>query len=78
MSYEKAMRHHANVKKTKKQASMHFGFDTNSVQETSFNREANCLLMNVRAWFRERHEGNSSYNRECVREAIDEYRALFV
>lgn len=77
MSYDKAMRHSANIRKCKKQGSMHFGFDSSTVQESSFSREATILLMNVKSWFRERHDGDRAYNRDCIREAIQEYRGLF-
>lgn len=77
MSYEKAMRHNANTRKCKKQGSMHFGFDSSTIKESTFQREASILLMNIKSWFKERHEGDLSYNRDCVREAIQEYRALF-
>ncbi|WP_256369087.1 hypothetical protein [Duganella vulcania] len=33
-----------------------------------------AALLNVREWFRHRHIGDSAYNRECIREAIEECR----
>lgn len=77
MSYAKAMRHNANVRKRKKQSTMHFGFDSSTIKESPSQRQASILLMNIKNWFGERHDGNSAYNRDCVREAIQEYRCLF-
>lgn len=31
-------------------------------------------LLEVRAWFKSRHDGNKAYNRECIREAIGRCR----
>jgi hypothetical protein len=34
MSYAKAMRHNANIRKRKKQSTMHFGFDSSTIKES--------------------------------------------
>lgn len=78
MSYAKAMKHHANTSKRKKQATMHFGFSAVTVKETPLDREAICLLRDISTWFKSRAEGCAQYNRECIREAIQSYRALFI
>jgi hypothetical protein len=77
MSYVKAMRHHANIRKRKKQSTMYFGFDSGTIKESPSQRQASILLMNIKNWFAARHDGDSAYNRDCVREAIQEYRGLF-
>lgn len=83
MSYAKAMKHHANIRKCKKQAANHFGFDSSTIVETAQSRDAIYLLTNIKLWFKTRHEHQSGlrqqlqYNRECIREAIAEYRAIF-
>lgn len=77
MSYEKAMRHHANIRKRKKQATMSFGFDAVTVKETPLDREAICLRLEITRWFKSRFDGDAQYNRECIRESIQSYRKLF-
>ena len=80
MSYRKAMKHARNVHKCRKQARMHFGFDS-SAGPTPAAR-ANPLLsalIDVREWFRDRHHEHplgAAYVRECIRERIADLRAL--
>lgn len=79
MSYKKAMKHWNNIRKCKKQAAnMYMGFDAGNgaFKETPAMAESRVLMGQIKSWFRERHEGNKQYNRECVREAIADYRAL--
>lgn len=77
MSYDKAMRHTGNVRKCRKQSRMYMGFDTgsgswpNARRNPLFARE-----LEVREWFKDRHRGNSQYNRECIREAIADVRKM--
>lgn len=75
MSYEKAMKHSANVRKCKKQARNYMGFDTGSGSWPNVRRNPYmAALLEVREWFKGRHHGNPQYNRECIREAIAECR----
>jgi hypothetical protein len=67
MSYAKAMKHHNNIKKCKKQSNMFMGFDTGTVWK---NTTPQCFD-DIRRWFKERNvTGNKSYIRECIREQI--------
>lgn len=75
MSYEKAMKHTANVRKCRKQSRQYMGFDTGS----SWGRNPRqnpymAALLEVREWFATRHFGDLQYNRECIREAVAECR----
>lgn len=72
MSYEK-MRQHS-LRKSKKQSTMHFGFDTGSEWKNVRRCAYMEALLEVRAWFKCRHDGNKAYNRECIREAIGRCR----
>lgn len=78
MSYEKAMKHARNVRKLKKQSRMYMGFDTSSglAKQSPAVREMQCKIMEVKRWFRDRHDGDSQYNRECIRESISDLRLL--
>jgi len=78
MSYEKAMKHTANVRKCRKQASMHFGFDSSQITESPLSRRRTNKLLNIGAWFKERHtHSDKAYLRECISQEIAEYRSLF-
>lgn len=73
MSYAKAMKHSRNVRKVRKQANMHFGFDTGSGPWPSFRgTPEGGAIMHIRDWFQDRHRdkspGRSQYMRECIRE----------
>lgn len=75
MSYEKAMRHTANVRKVKRQARQYMGFDTGSGSWPNPRRNPYmAALLEVREWFKRRHQGNQQYNRECICEAVTECR----
>ncbi|HEX7121549.1 MAG TPA: hypothetical protein VF178_04195 [Gemmatimonadaceae bacterium] len=81
MSYAKAMKHARNVRKSRKQARMYFGFDSFS-GPTRAAAASPILgpLMNIRHWFRERRfdrPGSPAYRhrRECIHEAVMDYRA---
>lgn len=75
MSYEKAMKHSANVRKCRKQARQYMGFDTGTGAWPNPRRNPYMAsLLEVREWFAMRHLGDSQYNRECIREAIAECR----
>jgi hypothetical protein len=77
VSYEKAMKHTRNVRKSRMQGRMYFGFDTgsrwgrNPRQDPLF-----AALADIRDWFSRRHDGDAQHNRECIREAIAEVRHL--
>ncbi len=74
MSYEKAMKHarHPNLRKGRNQ---YMGFDTG----ISYRKIEPWLqdLIEIGRWFKERHNGNSQYVRECIREAILSYRSKY-
>lgn len=77
MSYEKAMRHAANVRKCRKQARNYMGFDAGSGSWP--NPRKNPLRareIEVGEWFKERHRGDKQYLRECIREAIADVRTM--
>jgi len=75
MSYEKAMKHSANVRKCRKQSHQYMGFDTGTGSWPNPRRNPYmAALLEVREWFKTRHQGDSKYNRECIREAIAECR----
>lgn len=78
MSYEKAMKHARNVRKQKKQSRMYMGFDTSSglAKPSPAVREMQCKMMEVKRWFRDRHDGDSQYNRDCIRESVADLRLL--
>lgn len=78
MSYEKAMKHARNVRKLKKQSRMYMGFDASSglAKPSPAVREMQCKMMEVNRWFKERHDGDSQYNRECIRESVGDLRLL--
>lgn len=77
MSYEKAMRHAANVRKCKKQSRNYLGFDAGSGSWPNPRRNPlRAREIEVAEWFRDRHRGDSQYNRECIREAIADVRNL--
>lgn len=73
MSAEKARRH--SIRKSKKQSTMHFGFDTGSEWKNVRRSGYMAELLDIRLWFKHRHHGNKAYNRECIREAIERCRA---
>jgi hypothetical protein len=78
MSYEKAMKHASNIRKRRKQASMHFGFDSSTIKETPLSRSCTVKLLNIKAWFKDRHtHSNKAYIRECISQEIAAYRSLF-
>lgn len=74
MSYEKAMKHTANVRKCKKQANNYMGFDTGSGRWPSIrSTEFGEAYISVRDWFKDRHlsgKDKAQYTRECIREQI--------
>jgi hypothetical protein len=76
MSYVKAMKHARNVRKSRAQGHMHFGFDTGSTWPAA--SPAVRLRADIGRWFAERHTDSKGvlYVRECIREAIAELRAL--
>jgi hypothetical protein len=80
MSYEKAMKHHANVRKCKKQGNNYFGFDTGSGHWPSFRAtEYGEAFLSVREWFRDRkyHTGaERKHFAECIKEQIRTLRRL--
>jgi hypothetical protein len=79
MSYEKAMRHTRNVRKVKKQSRQYMGFDTGSGPWPNPRRNPLfARVLEVQEWFRDRHRGDKQYNRECIREAIADVRAMRV
>jgi hypothetical protein len=71
MSYEKAMKHarHPNLKKGRNQ---YMGFDTGILH--SKTPEILHKWIEIGRWFKDRHDEDSQYNRECIREAILDYR----
>ena len=79
MSYAKAMKHARNVRKCRKQANMHFGFDTGSGKWPAASPACRALD-DIRRWFKWRHddakEKGYKYVRECIQEKINEYRLL--
>jgi len=80
MSYSKAMKHARNVRKSRQQGRMYFGFDTGSgrwpgIRGTPLGRARD----DVRNWFKDRHHPDPSrrqHIRECIREAVQEVRHL--
>lgn len=75
MSYEKAMKHTANVRKCRKQSRQYMGFDTGSSWGKNPRQNPHfARLLEVREWFATRHRGDSQYNRECIREAVADCR----
>lgn len=75
MSYEKAMKHSANVRKCRKQSGMYMGFDAGTGSWPNPRRNPYiAALLEVREWFSNRHSGDKQHNRECIREAIAECR----
>lgn len=75
MSYAKAMKHTANVRKCRKQSRMYMGFDAGTGSWPNVRRNPYmAALLEVREWFRTRHHGDKKYTRECIREAIQECR----
>ncbi len=76
MSYEKAMRH--SIRKSRKQANNHFGFDTGSggFKQSPEGRKLITQTMEVSRWFATRHDSNSQYSRECIRESIAHLREI--
>ena len=78
MSYEKAMKHARNVRKIKKQSRMYMGFDSSSglAKPSPAARELQCKLLEVKRWFKDRHDGDRQYNRECIRESVGDLRLL--
>lgn len=48
-----------------------------SFHETPEGRKHACAMMEVKRWFRERHQGSDpQFMRECIRESITELREL--
>jgi len=77
MSYDKAMKHSRNVRKTRKQANNYMGFDTGTGRWPNPRRNPEVAAMiEVRDWFRQRHFGDKAYNRECIAQAIETLRAV--
>jgi len=79
MSYGKAMRHARNVRKTRKQGKMHFGFDTGSAWPNPRNNPATAAWINIRDWFACRHRGTAedrANRRAAIREQISDFRSL--
>lgn len=72
MSYDKAMRH--TLRKSKKQSTMHFGFDTGSEWKNVRRCGYMAAVLEIRLWMKHRHDGDKAYNRECIREAIQRCR----
>lgn len=80
MSYAKAMKHARNVRKTRAQARMHFGFDscTGKTPAARSYPEIGAML-NIGEWFAGCHRGDAArrqHMRECIREQIDELRSI--
>lgn len=71
MSYDKAMRHARNKKKGRNQF---MGFDTGSNWPNVRRNPYMAALLEVREWFKTRHVGDREFNRECIKEAIQECR----
>lgn len=71
MSYDKAMRH---VRNPKKGRSQYMGFDTGSSWPNVRRNPYMAALLEVREWFKTRHVGDRQFNRECIKEAIQECR----
>ena len=77
MSYGKAMKHTANVRKCKKQSRNYMGFDTGSGAWPNVRRNPIFAReLEVREWFKDRHNGDKQYARECIREAIEDVRSM--
>lgn len=77
MSYEKAMRHAANVRKCRKQSRNYMGFDAGTGSWPNARRSPlRAREIEVGEWFKERHRGDKQYLRECIREAIADVRAM--
>lgn len=75
MSYEKAMKHarHPNLKKGRNQ---YMGFDT-GITHTKPQPQLQDLI-EIGRWFKDRHvNGNFKYVRECIIEAILDYRSNY-
>ncbi len=70
MSYEKAMKHWRNPRKGKPQ---YMGFESCSGKSVRSNPYM-CAIISIQDWWKSRHEGNSAYNRECIREQVAEAR----
>jgi hypothetical protein len=72
MSYDKAMKHarHPNLRKGRNQ---YMGFDTG----VSHSKTPQILhdWIEIGRWFKDRHIGDSQYNRGCIKEAILNYRS---
>ncbi|MGP1715589.1 MAG: hypothetical protein ACTS9Y_00285 [Methylophilus sp.] len=76
MSYDKAMKHHANIRKCKKQSNNHFGFAVGSEWKAARSTDYGSAFMNVRDWWKERKLGLSRVKRKDLYEAIREQIAL--
>lgn len=76
MSYDKAMRHTRNVRKTRKQSRQYMGFDTGSAWPNPRRNPKTDALLEIQEWFTNRNMGDKAHNRECIREAIARYRAM--
>ncbi len=77
MSYDKAMRHAANVRKCRKQSRNYMGFDAGTGSWPNARRSPlRAREIEVGEWFKERHRGDKQYLRECIREAIADVRAM--
>lgn len=78
MSYEKAMKH--SIRKSRKQSNNHFGFDVGvgGFKQSTEARELTCQMLEVRRWFKERHNSDrgSQYARECIRESVARLRVM--
>lgn len=75
MSYEKAMKHHRNIKKCKKQSTMHFGFDSCSKPTKSIWSNPRFRIEKA---YNNRHTDSRglTYIRECIAEYIEDIRLV--
>lgn len=76
MSYAKAMKHARNVRKSRKQSRMYFGFDTGTPWASPYRNPELALLRDIRNWFKDRHFYGITRSRDCICAAIKELRAL--
>lgn len=77
MSYKKAMKHAANVRKCRKQSRNYMGFDAGTGSWPNPRRSPlRAREIEVCEWFKDRHRGDKQYIRECIRETIADVRAM--
>ncbi len=55
-------------------SSFHTG--TNSFKESSLSRELWCAHLRIKRSFQNRHDGDLSLTRECIKEYIEHYREV--